>query len=129
MRRISENNHLNATHPEANDWLTDFMIDLKTMKTEENYQPFTMERLSEWSTHRSDIESCWQFESSQFKRLSDNPVYEHASAIMHFNGLVIDLKLMVMGHEYDEITAERIREADGYYLEINRCRKNRRMFY
>jgi transposase-like protein len=106
------------------------MIDLKRMVfIEKNYQPFTMERLEEWSNHRTDLESCFDYESSLTKRLSDNPVYEHANAIMHFNGLVIDLKLMVSGLPYDAFTEERIAEADKYFTEIWRCQKRRTLFY
>jgi hypothetical protein len=131
MNRTRDNS-MSYTHPEANKWLTRFLIDLKKMvyKTEgENYQPFTMERLNEWSSHRAELESCWDWESSSFKRLSDNPVYEHAAAIMCFNGLVVDLKLMVSGHPFDEITEARINEAEKHYFEIHQCRKTRTIFY
>lgn len=127
MRRIHDNN-MTYTHPEANHWLTEFMIDLKQMAAGENYQPFTMERLNEWSKHRSDYETCADFESSFMKRLHDPLISEHAEAMFCFNGIVIDLKLMVMGHEYDAITAERIKEADKHYMDVTRCRKSPRIY-
>jgi hypothetical protein len=123
------NDNSAPTHPEANEWLTEFVIDLKKMMLEQAYQPFTMERLNKWSEHCRGIESCVDFESSFTKRLHDPLISEHASAIMYFNGIVIDLKLMVAGEEYEPITEERIKEAGTHYLEITRCRKARRMFY
>jgi hypothetical protein len=128
MSRIHNDNSA-PTHPQANEWLSDFVIDVKKMMLKANYQPFTMERLNEWSGHRSDIESCWDFESSQIKRLSDNPVYEHSEAIMYFNGLVVDLKLLLIEEEVKAITAERLKDVDTHYFEIVRCRKNQRIYY
>lgn len=134
--RIAPNDHMTYTHPKANRWLTDFLIDLKTMCRKqsegEQYQPFTTERLNEWHTHREDVESCVDWESSFVKHqadLHDMLIHEHASAVMHFNGLVIDLKLMIAGFEYEAITPERIVEADKYYFEITRCRKHRAIHY
>jgi hypothetical protein len=127
--RIHHDNHLTFTHPEANEWLTELMLDLKGMAAKQGYQPFTMERLEEWSKHRSDIETCADFEFTLTKRLHNPLIHEHASAIMFFNGIVMDLKLMLSGFPFDEITAERVKEADTHYLEIARCRKARRMFY
>jgi hypothetical protein len=106
------------------------MLDLKRMVyIEKTYQSFTMERLEEWSNHRTDLESCFDFESTLTKRLSDNPVYEHANAIMCFNGLVADLKLMVSGLPYDAFTEKRIEEAEKYFFEIVRCQKRQTLFY
>ena len=129
MRRTRDNSNT-YTHPEAIKWLTQFMIDIKKMVyIDANYQPFTMERLEEWSKHRDDIETCADFESNMVKRLHDPLISEHASAVMCFNGLVIDLKLMVVGEKYDAITEERIAEAEKHYFEINQCRKTRTIFY
>lgn len=128
--RIAPYNNTSRTHPEACDWLTDFMIDLKKMiLLEEDYQPFTLERLNEWSDkHHDDIAGCVDMASTILKRLFDEPVLEHADAISCFNGLVIDLKLRIIGKELREITPERIEEADKYYGELCRCRKNRRIY-
>jgi hypothetical protein len=123
------NNNSAPTHPKANEWLTEFMIDLKYMAIKQGYQPFTMERLEEWSKYRADIETCADFEFTLTKRLHNSLIHEHASAITHFNQLVIDLKLMVSGISYDAITEERVKEADTHFLEITRCRKNRRIYY
>lgn len=129
MNRIAPRTH-SYTHPEANRWLAAFMIDLKKMVyIGTNYQPFTMERLNEWSNHRTDLESCFDYESTLTKRLYDNPVYEHADAILCFNGLVVDLKLMVMGEEYEPFTEKRIAEGDRYFHEIWRCQKRQTLFY
>lgn len=133
---IMSNHEFTYTHPKANKWLTDFLIDLKTMcrkKSEgESYQPFTMERLNEWRIHREDIETCVDWESNFVKHhadLHDVLLHEHASAVMHFNSLVIDLKMMLSGLEYEAFTDERLREADKQYFEITRCRKHRAIHY
>lgn len=129
MNRTRDNSNT-YTHPEANKWLSKLLIDIKKMVfIDANYQPFTMERLNEWSTHRDNLESCWDWESNSMKRLSNDPVYEHADAIMCFNGLIVDLKLMVMGEKYDSITEARINEAEKHYSEIFQCRKTRTIFY
>lgn len=127
---FAHQNNYSPTHPKANKWLTDFMIDLKKMLyVDTNYQPFTMQRLEEWSVMRDEIEECVDWESSFDKRLTDNLIHEHAAAIMHFNGLVIDLKLMVSNFEYDAITENRIIEADKHYMEVTRCKKHLRIHY
>jgi hypothetical protein len=122
------NNQYSPTHPKANRWLTDFMIDLKLMKQgKEQYQPFTMDRLNQWSEWVSpEYETCADWELSFEKRvdLTDNLIKEHANAIMYFNGVVMDLKLMVSGLEYSEITDERLIEADKYWHELVYCKKH-----
>lgn len=126
----TRNNNLAQTHPEANRWLLNFMVDLKKMVfIDANYQPFTMERLDEWDAHRKDINSCFDWESSMIKHLSDDVVYEHIDAVMCFNGLIIDLKLMILGHQFRPITPERCDEADKYQAEIWHCKKRQTIFY
>jgi hypothetical protein len=129
MHRINNFNNT-YTHPEANKWLQEFMVDLKkTVLIEADYQPFTMERLDEWATHLRDLESCFDYESTMMKRLYDNPVYEHSDAIACFNGLVIDLKLKLIGHELRVIDEHRIAEAEKYFAEIHGCKKQPMIFY
>lgn len=127
--RIQRNDHT-WTHPKANKWLTEFMINLKKMVLiEEDYQPFTMAYLDEWSEHRRDIESCVDYMSSMVKHISNDLVPEHMDIISCFNQIIIDLKLMVIGEKYNPITPERIEEADGYYMKLHHCRKQRTIYY
>lgn len=131
MNRIAQNN-LAPTHPEANKWLTELMINLKKMLyLEENYQPFTMDFLNEWSgKHHSDVESCGDYESAMVKRISDEIIPEHIDAMLCFTQIVTDLKLIVSGQEpIRPFTDERMKEADKYYGEIHDCRKRRTIFY
>lgn len=131
--RISNRNRdYRETHPEVQDWLYHFTLDLKKMfyKTSgESYQPFSMERLEEWTTHREDLESCTSFERDTIKYLHNPIRHEHADVIMTINGLVADLKLMVSGLPYRALTEERIQEADRAFMEITYCRKRRVVFY
>lgn len=134
INRIAPQDNYAPTHAKANAWLTDFLIDLKTMCRKqskgEDYQPFTIERLNEWSEWVSpEYSSCWDWESATIKRLSDNPVYEHDSEIAFFNTLIIDLKLMVSGLEYDAITDERLAEADRHWAKLMDCKKTQRIYY
>lgn len=133
MNRISSRNRdYRETHPEAQDWLYHFTMDIKKMfyKTSgDSYQPFSMERLEEWNTHREDIESCSRFERDATKYLHNPRAYEHSDVIMTINGIVSDLKLMVAGLPYRPLTEERVQEADKAFMEITRCRKTRVVFY
>lgn len=122
------------SHPEAQDWLYHFTLDLKKMfyKTSgASYQPFSMERLEEWHRHREDIESCVDWESDFVKHqadLHDMLIHEHASEVMAINAIVINLKLMLIGEKY-ELTETMIQEADRAFMEITRCKKTRVVFY
>jgi hypothetical protein len=132
MNRISSRNRdYRETHPEAQDWLYHFTLDLKKMfyKTSgENYQPFSMERLEEWTQHREDIETCGSFLSEQFKSLHNPFVHDHDKEVMAINAVIINLKLMLIGEKY-ELAESMIQEADRAFMEITRCRKRRVVFY
>jgi hypothetical protein len=131
MNRIAPQNHHAKTHPEAVRWLTDFMIDLKkTVLLKQPYQPFTLDRLDEWNTHHADISECLDFEAPLSKWTGEPPL-EHQQALTYFYELVADLKVIVGGHTslLDNITEERIKEADNHYSEIARCRKRRTIYY
>jgi hypothetical protein len=132
MNRMSTRNRdYRETHPEAQEWLYHFTLDMKKMfyKTSgENYQPFSMERLEEWHTHREDIESCGNFLSESFKSLHNPFSHEHGREIVAINAIVINLKLMLIGEKY-ELTEDMVQEADRAFMEITRCRKHRVVFY
>lgn len=128
--RININNNA-PTHTEANRYLTDLMIDLKKMVLiEPDYQPFTMERLNEWSDkHIKDIQECWDYLKMAYMNLADEIIYEHADAVSFFNAVIIDLKLMVSGIEHGVFDEARIEMADHHWSDIVRCRKRRTIFY
>jgi len=129
MERIARND-FGPSHEDANKWLRALMTDIKkTVYLEENYQPFAMERLQEWSKHRADIETCVNYDHIKRVNLTDYFTHEHDEAIMYFNGLIMDLKLMVLGEEFEAITEERIKDIDKHFVEIWRCRKKRTVFY
>jgi hypothetical protein len=130
-RISSRNRDFTYTHPEAQDYLYHLTVDAKCLfyKTKgENYQPFSMDRLEEWSRHRSDIETCGGFERDMFKYLSNDFVYQHDTEIMAINALVIELKLMVSGYDY-KLTEGIVTEASKAFLRISECRKKRVVFY
>src|SRR5690606_33504859 len=131
MNRIQPN-HNTYTHPEAVQWLTDFMVDIKKMVLiEENYQPFTMERLNEWDTHHEDIAQCLDFHAP-LSSWTGKPPLEHQNALIHFYEWIADLKVFISG-VYDNkdmvFDAERIEQADKYWAEITQCKKHRQIYY
>jgi len=127
---------MDFTHKEANRWLRELMVNLKRMVLiEENYQPFTIEFLNEWTDkHHDDINSCADWLSS-YKQMvargvSDMLIPEHINAVIFFNKVVLDLKLIVLGRDpMRPFTEERLTEADQHYSDIVQCRKTRTIFY
>ncbi len=55
-------------------------------------------------------------------QIADERISKHSSAILFFDSLIVDLKLVELGHEpIKPVTLERLEQASRHIQDIQRC--------